>query len=220
MATDEDSIPPITWMSRIRTFLQPKRNAMNNDEWTTFEEKLTPEQRTAVEQARSHFFDTALTSYMVAFLQMLQGQEEHLTGLRQQTANALGNQQMIAEHLARQDAKSDQVVGKVEAMGSGLSALIDQFRETGEQLSEWRAGMDDWRVGMDAWREKVEMTLASFRESRDRSMQQHQETLEHRETLQTQNEAFDRQMGELLDLVHRLGVDVAALKDREQGGGG
>lgn len=205
----ENSTKRSTWIRRIRTLLQSNRKPMNNDEWTVFAEKLTHEQRQAVEQARAHYFDDALKSYLMAFLKMLEGHEEHLTGLRQQTARYLGNQELITEHLGRQDAKLDLMVEKVGAVGGGLAALTDQFRETGEALSEWRAGMDSWRADIDSWREQVEVTLAGFRESRDRSMRQHEETREHR-ALQ------DQQMDELLKLVYKLGNDLTALKAHDQ----
>ena len=119
---------------------------MNNDEWTVFEEKLSPEARAAVQQARAHYFDDALKSYLVAFLKMLEGQDEHLAGLRGQTARFLGNQEMLTEHLARQDIKFDKLVSDVGAVGSGLAALTDQFRETGEALNEWQGSIEH-RVG-------------------------------------------------------------------------
>lgn len=129
-------------MNRIRAFLQSKRKPMNNDEWTVFAEKLTPAQRAAVEQARAHYFDDALKSYLVAFLRMLEGHEEHLSGLRQQTARFLGNQELVTEHLNRQSEKFDRIVSEVGAVGSGLAALTDQFRQTGEALNEWQTGIE------------------------------------------------------------------------------
>lgn len=185
---------------------------MNNDEWTTFEEKLSPEARQAVERARSHYFDDALKSYLVAFLKMLEGHEEHLEGLRGQTARYLGNQELITEHLGRQDAKFDQVVEKVENVSAGQSALTDRFSAAIERLDDWRHDVDTWRAGVEEWRVGVDTDITSFKESRKQSQRQHEETKEHRQ-------ALDRQVGEILELVYKMGVDIAALKEQGSGNG-
>lgn len=204
-------------MNKIRSLLARKRKPMNNDEWTIFSEKLTPEQRAAVELARAHYFDDALKSYLVAFLKMLEGHEDHLSGLRVQTARFLGNQEMITEHLARQDEKFDKVVNEVGAVGSGLAALTDTFSEAIERVDDWRIEVDGWRKDIDDWRVGVDSDIASFKESRKQSMRQHEETKHHREILQVQGEETQKQLGELLELVYKLSNEVSALKDT--GGG-
>lgn len=136
---------------------------MTNDEWIAFLDRLAPEQRAAVEQARTHF-GAVYDGTVAAFLKMLGGLEDSYAGLNHSGAATSAKQDLITEHLKRQDQKFDLLLAlprEVEAVQRGLVALTDEFRANGEQLDEWRA--------------KVEAQLEDFRQSRERSIKERQE---------------------------------------------
>lgn len=88
--------------------------------------------------------------------------------------------------------------------GAAASQLWAAFQSFAESLTQWREQIEHWRGQVDA-------TLASFRESRDRSIEERHllrddmdESKAHRARLQSGQEAMQRQLIDLAEAVQRI----------------
>lgn len=187
---------------------------MTNDEWIAFQDNLLPDQKAAVEAARKHFFDDALKSYMQAFLEMLKRQEEHLEGLRGQTARYLGNQEMITDHLNRQDKRDTehdrQFADFIGGVNATLAAFTTEFHARNEALDEWQRIVDERLVTFDRTRAESEQDrmrhtrliddlAREFRAFRGEARDFHQESDKDRKSLHTEIAEFRREANDRLD---------------------
>lgn len=126
------------------TMPRRKAQASLNDKWTKLlsdAEQGTIDAKTAVVGTKEHY-DAVYGSNFAAVVKMLGEMDTRLEETRQKSIASVANSVLIREFFELYAPKIDRVVEKVEAVGSGLTALTDQFRETGEALNEWQHGME------------------------------------------------------------------------------
>lgn len=133
---------------------------MTNDEWIAFKDKLTADQREAVDNAVAHF-GVVYEGTLAALIGMLKQTEEHQEGVRGQLARFIGNQDLVLQHLERQDTK-------LEAVKEGQSLLADTFSTLAESVDGLTVIVSEHATAIA----RHEAIIQDFARSRDESIQQ------------------------------------------------
>lgn len=161
---------------------------MTNDEWIAFQDRLTEEQRVAVQKAREHYFDDALSSWLTAALTMMGGIEASVAGINHAQGATATKQDLIAE--------------KIDGLGAVLDAARVEFRDGLSAVGERLTGLEATVGEHGQVIARHDKDIASFYQSRQRSMQRHDDT-------QAQIQEVLTQLAQLAHEVHQLRTSPA-----------
>lgn len=170
-----------------------------NEQWIAFLAKArTPEQQADLEFIREHF-SAVYQTWGVAMLEMVAKVEEHEAGLRGQYARSVGNQEMIIDHLTRQEGRDTQILTALTNFQAGLDRL-------GEDVTGIKQAMEERFLALETRMERAERKLASHDESRDAS-------IDERRLLRQDMDASKAHRVALQEGQDRIETDVSALRD-------
>jgi chromosome segregation ATPase len=137
---------------------------MDNNDWTNFKDKLTPEQRAAVETAQAHYFDDALTSYLKAFLAMQGDTERQVSAIAEAVTADRADRGLILGHLERGEAWQQRQEAAVNGLRADFQSLFEVVNGHTLDIGELKQTVAEH-----------EREIASFRRSRDESIQERRE---------------------------------------------